>query len=69
MIDGPDPGFCNLKLAIARAFNASGAANIIARIYGNDDDEEVVTSQPVYFGGLYVPDGILYHRIEDRLRE
>jgi hypothetical protein len=36
MIDGPDPEFCNLKLAIARALHAS---EIIAEIYGNDDDD------------------------------
>lgn len=48
MIDGPDPDFCNLKLAIARALHACGAVDVIADIY-HDNDDEVIAMQPVYF--------------------
>jgi hypothetical protein len=67
MIDGPDPEFCNLKLAIARALHACGAADIIAEIYGDNDDEEAIITQPVYFGGPFVSDEVLCRRLDDRL--
>jgi hypothetical protein len=66
MIDGPDPEYCNLKLAIARALHACGAAEIIAEIYGNDDDDDLIV-QPIYFGGPYVSDEVLCRRVDDRL--
>ena len=40
-LDMPNPKYCNLKLAIARVMNASGAADIIADMYREDDDDEV----------------------------
>ena len=64
MIDGPDPAFCNLHLAIARVFHASGAADIIAEVYTDDDDDFV--GQPIYFGGS-ISDEVLYQRLDDRL--
>ena len=66
-IDGPDPTFCNTKLAIARALRACGAADIIAEAYGDDDDEDAIVTQPVYLGGPFVSDDILYRRLNDRL--
>ena len=65
VIDGP-AAFCNLKLAIARALHACGAADIIAKTYGDNDDETIVT-QPIYFGGPFVSDDILCRRIDDIL--
>jgi hypothetical protein len=65
MVDGPNPEFCNLKLAIARALHACGAANIIAEIYDNDGDEFFM--QPSYFGGPFVSDEALCRRLDDRL--
>jgi hypothetical protein len=58
--------FCNLKLAIARAFHACGAADIIAETYSDDDDDAIV-KQPVYFGGPFVTDDVLCRRLDDRL--
>lgn len=66
MIDGPDPEYCNLKLAIARAFHASGAADIIAEIYDNDDEDDFVV-RPIYFSGPFASDDILCRRLDDRL--
>jgi hypothetical protein len=67
-IDGPDPAYCNLKLAIARALHACGAAAIIAEIYGNgNDDDDDLAGQPIYFGGPYVSDEFLCRRLDDRL--
>jgi hypothetical protein len=66
MIDGPDPGYCNLKLAIARVMHASGAAEIIDKIYGDADDDEFL-GQPVYFGGPYISDEELCYKLHDRL--
>jgi len=40
VIDKPDPEYCNIKLALARAMNACGAADIIAKMYGGDDNNE-----------------------------
>jgi len=62
MVDGPDPEFCNLKLAIARAMHASGAADIIADIHGENDDDEAM-----YFGGPFISDEVLFRRLDDRL--
>ena len=65
-IDRPDPEYCNLKLAIARAFHASGAADIIAEFYDNDDEDDFV-ARPIYFGGPFASDDILCLRLDDRL--
>ena len=67
LIHGPDPTFCNTKLAIARALHVSGTADIIAETYGSDDDEDAIVTQPVYLGGPFVSDDILYRRLNDRL--
>jgi len=66
-IDKPDPVYCNLKLALARALHACGAADVIAELYGDDDDDEAIVTQPVYFGGPFVADDTLFRRLEDRL--
>jgi hypothetical protein len=34
--------------------NAYGAADLIAKIYGDDDDDEAIVNQPVYLGGPFV---------------
>ena len=57
VIDGPNPEFCNSKLAVARALHACGAADIIAEIYDNDVDDFFM--QPSYFGGPFVSDEVL----------
>jgi hypothetical protein len=64
MIDGPDPGFCNLRLAISRVLYACGAVDIIAKYF---DDEDFFASQPSYFGGPFVSDELLCRRLNDRL--
>jgi hypothetical protein len=63
----PNPEYCNLKLAIARVMNACGAADIIAEMYGDDDDDEAIVTQPVYMGGPFVSDDVLLRRLNDRL--
>ena len=64
MIDGPDPGFCNLRLAISRVLHACGAADIIAKYL---DDNENVLAQPSYFGGPFLSDELLCRRLDERL--
>jgi len=66
MIDGPDPGYCNLKLAIARAMHACGAADIIDEIYAYDHEENFI-ELPTYFGGPFVADEDLCRRLDDGL--
>ena len=51
MISKPDPEYCNIRLALARAMHACGEAAIIAEMYGDDDDNEAIVNQPVYLGG------------------
>lgn len=65
VVDGPNPEFCNSKLAVARALHACGAADIIAEIYDNDVDDFFM--QPSYFGGPFVSDEVLCRRLDDRL--
>ena len=65
VVDGPNPEFCNLELAIARALHACGAADVIAEIYDNDVDDFFM--QPSYFGGPFVSDEVLCRRLDDRL--
>jgi hypothetical protein len=68
VIDGPDPEYCNLRLAIARALHACGAADIIAEMYANGDyDDDDLVARPVCFGGPYVSDDFLCRRLDDRL--
>jgi hypothetical protein len=67
VIDKPVPEYCNIKLALARAMNACGAADIIAEMYGDDDDDEAIVNQLVYLGGPFVSDDILFRRLDDRL--
>ena len=65
VIDGPDPRFCNLRLAISRVLRASGAAAIIDKYL--KDDEDIFQAQPSYFGGPFVSDELLSRRLDDRL--
>ena len=51
----------------AANLNACGAADIISEMYGDDDDDEVITTQPVYMGGPIVSDDVLFRRLNDRL--
>ena len=67
MIDKPDPEYCNIKLALTRAMHACGAADMIAKMYGDDDDNKAIVNQPVYLGGPFVSDGVLFRRLDDRL--
>jgi hypothetical protein len=66
-IDPPDPLFCNTRLAIARVMHACGASGLIDELYGDDDDDEAIVTQPVYLGGPFVSDDILLRRLHDRL--
>jgi len=62
-IELPDPRICNLHLAIARVFAASGAAEVFDK-YLEDDEDYYMTQVPVYFGGPFVDDDVLMRRIE-----
>jgi hypothetical protein len=65
MIEGPDPGYCNLRLAISRALHASGSAEMIAKYL--DDDDDGFLALPSYLGGPFVSDEALCRRLDDRL--
>jgi len=67
VIDKPNPEYCNIKLAIARVMHACGAADIIAEMDWDDDDDKAIDNQPVYFGGPFIPDDTLFRRLENRL--
>jgi len=69
IIDKPNPDYCNIKLAVARAMHACGAADIIAEMYGDEDDDGAIVSPPVYLGGPFVSDDALFRRLDDRLNE
>jgi hypothetical protein len=58
----PDPRICNLHLAIARVFSASGAADVFDKYL--EDDEDYISQVPVYFGGPFVEDDVLMRRLE-----
>ena len=58
----PDPRACNLHLAVARVFAASGAAEVFDKYL--DDDERDFTGVPVYFGGPWVADDVLMRKLE-----
>jgi hypothetical protein len=53
-LDGPEPRYCNLKLALGRVLHASGAADMINKMCF-DDDDDIFLAQPSYFGGPFVP--------------
>ncbi|KAF8331973.1 uncharacterized protein EI90DRAFT_3123066 [Cantharellus anzutake] len=59
----PDPRICNLHLAVARVFAASGAAEVFDK-YLEDDDDDYMTQVPVYFGGPFVDDDVLMRKLE-----
>jgi hypothetical protein len=68
MIDLPDPAFCNLKFAIARAMHATGASEIIEQLYYEDeDDSAAIMTLPVFLGGPCVSDEALLRRLHNRL--
>ena len=46
--------------------HACGVPDIIAKMYGDDDDEAIV-KQPVYLGGPFISDDVLFRRLDDRL--
>ncbi len=41
-IDLPDPRLCNLHLAVARVYAASGFAEVVDEILEDDDDESAL---------------------------
>ena len=47
--------------------NACGVADIIAKMYGDNDDDEAIITLPVYMGGPFVSDDVLFRRLDDRL--
>ena len=47
--------------------HACGASDIIAEMYGDDDDGEAIVNQPVYLGGPFVSDEVLLRRLDARL--
>jgi hypothetical protein len=65
-IDKPNQQYCDIKLAIARVMHACGAADIVAEMYREDDDDAIV-NQPVYLGGPFVSDDALFWKLDDRL--
>ena len=73
MLDNPNPEYCNIKLALARALHACGAADVIDDAYKDDDDvykdddDEALATQPVHFGGPFVSEDLVLRRPEDRL--
>ena len=66
MLDNPNPDYCNIKLALACALYACGVVDVIDNVY-KDDDDEALTTQPVYFGGPLVSENLVLRRLEDRL--
>ena len=47
--------------------HACGASGIISEMYEDDDDDEAIVNQPVYLGGPFVSDEVLFRRVDDRL--
>jgi hypothetical protein len=47
--------------------HACGAADIIAEMDWENDDDEAIVNQPIYFGGPFVSDDTLFRGLEDRL--
>ena len=58
----PDPHICNLHLAVAWVFAASGAAEVFDKHL--DDDQCNFTGVHVYFGGPFVSDEVLMHKLD-----
>jgi hypothetical protein len=59
-----DPKYCNIELALARAMHACGMADIIAKMYRDNDDNEAIVNKPVCLGGPFVSDDALLRRLE-----
>ena len=66
MINKPDPEYCNIRLALAHVLHACGAANMIAAMYGPNNDEAII-NQSVYLHGPFVYDDVLFHGLNDHL--
>ena len=45
MISKPNPGYCNIRLALAYILHACGAAGMIATIYRPNDDEAIINQR------------------------
>ncbi|KAI0251583.1 hypothetical protein BJV78DRAFT_1154371 [Lactifluus subvellereus] len=61
-----DSRICNLHLAIAWVFAASGATDSeVFDEYLEDEDDSELTQVPIYFGDRFVADDLLLRRLED----
>jgi hypothetical protein len=60
-IDLPDPGFCNLKLAVARVVHASGAAEALNAFERDYDD--FLGLQGVHLGSDDVSDDLIFEHL------
>ena len=67
VIDKPNPEYCNIKLPIARTMHTCGVADTLTKMDWDNDDDEAIVNQPVYFGGPFIPDDTLFRRLEDQL--
>jgi hypothetical protein len=63
-IQMPDPKLCNLKLALIRVLNASGAADAIDELMKDYEDSN--SAQTLYFGCGTVSDDLLMEVISMR---
>jgi hypothetical protein len=61
-VEPPDSRIRNLRLAVARVFAASGAAEVFDKHL--DDDYMDMSEIPVYFGGPFFSDDELIRRLE-----
>ena len=43
-----------------------GATDMIREMYGDNDIDDTIVNQPVYMGGPFVSDDILFRRLDDR---
>jgi hypothetical protein len=66
-IELPDPRLCNLHLAVARVFTASGAAEVFNKYLEEYEDD--LTDVPVCFGRPFIPDDVLMLALTHRLDE
>jgi len=63
----PDPRICDLHLAVARVFAASGTAEVFDRCLDDEpggDEDRYMKQVPVYFGGPFVADDMLMRKLE-----
>lgn len=60
----PDPRICDLHLAVARVFAASGAADVFDRYLDDDEEDRYMAQVPVFFGGPFVADDVLMRKLE-----